>query len=85
MPQNKRSLKWHDCSCVPRNEARCVVSSRTTSRNRNAVGEATGRSDQMFATIHSERDWVLVFPRIRVEFDLHGIGVDIVEKNLNVK
>ena len=85
MPQNERSLKRHERSCVLRNEARRVVSNRATCRNRSTVGEGTCRSDQAFATIHSLRDWVPVFLRLRVEFDPHGIGIDIIEKNLNVK
>jgi hypothetical protein len=31
------------------------------------------------------RDRFSVFLRIRVEFDPHGIGVDVIEKNLHVK
>jgi hypothetical protein len=31
------------------------------------------------------RDWVPVFQRLRVEFDANGAGIDIIEKNLNVK
>ena len=85
MPQNERSLKRHERSYVPRNEARRVVSNGATRRNRSTVGEGACRSDQAFATIHSVRDWVLVFLRLRVEFDPHGIGIDIIKKNLNVK
>ena len=74
MPQNERSLKRHERSFVLRNEARRVVSSRAICRKRSTVGESTCRSDQAFATIHSMRDWVLVFLRLRVEFDLTASG-----------
>lgn len=85
MPQNERSLKRHERSYVLRNEARRVVRNRATGWNRSTVGEGTCRSDQAFATIHSLRDWDLIFLRLRVEFDPHGIGIDIIKKNLNVK
>lgn len=85
MPQNERSLKRHERSYVLRNEARSVVSNRATRRHRSTVGEGTCRSDQAFATIHSMRDWVLVFLALRVQFDPHGIGIHIIKKNLNVK
>jgi hypothetical protein len=70
---------------MSRNEARRVVRKRATFRNRSTVGEDTCRPGQAFATIHSERDWDFVFLRVRVEFDLHGIGIDILKKDLNVK
>ncbi len=85
MPQNERRLKRHERSCVLRNEARRVVSNRATRRNRSIVGEAICRSYQAFATIHRVRDWAGVLLRLRVEFDPHGIGIDIIKKNLNVK
>lgn len=85
MPQNERSLKRHERSCVLRHEARRVVSNRATRRNRSTVGESTCRSDQAFATIHNERNWLLAFLRLRVQLDPHGIGINIIKKNLNVK
>jgi len=85
VPKNERCLKRHERSCVLRHEARRVVSDRATCRNRSTIGEATHRSGHRFAALHGERERALIVLRIRVEFDLHGIGVDIVEKNLNVK
>ena len=85
MPQNERSLKRHESSYVLRNEARRVVSNRATCRNRSTVGEDPRLSGQPFATIHGVHYWALVFLRLRVEFDPHGIGIDIFKKNLNVK
>ena len=85
MPQNERTLKRHKSPYAPRNEARRVVSSRATCRNRSTVAEGTRRSGQAPATIHCMRDWTLAFLRVSVEFDLHGIGIDIIKKNLNVK
>jgi len=85
VPPNERSLKRHERPYMLRNEARRVVRNGATSRNRSAVGEGICRSVQGFATIHSERDRVLVFLRVRVEFDSHGVGIHIIEKNLNVK
>ena len=85
MPQNETCLKRHERSYVLRNEARGVVSNRATPRNRSTVVEGTCRSGQAIATIHSVRDWILVFLRLRVQFDSHGIGIDIIQKNLNVK
>jgi hypothetical protein len=70
---------------VLRNEARRVVSQRATCRNRSTLGESTCRFDQSFATIHNVREWVLVFLRRRVQLDPHGIGIDIIKKNLSVK
>lgn len=85
MPQNKRSLKRHKRSYVPWNEARCVVSSGATGRKRSTVGERTCRSDHAFATTHGLCDCVLAFLRLRVQFDTHGFGVDVIKKDLNVK
>ena len=85
MPQNERSLKRHRRSCVLRNEARRVVGNRTTCRNRSTVCESASRSGHSSATCHILRDWVPVFQRLRVEFDANGAGIDIIEKNLNVK
>ena len=85
MPQNERSLKRHECSCVPWNETRRVVSNRATCRNRSAVGEGARRFDRVFATGHDLRDWVSVFLRLRIKVDAYGIGIDIIKKNLNVK
>jgi hypothetical protein len=84
MPQNERSLKRHERSYVLRNEARRIVSNRTICRNRSTVGEGTVRSDEAFATIHGVPDWVLLFLRLRVEFDSHGVGIDIIQKDLNL-
>ena len=85
LPKNERCLKRHKRSYVLRNDARRVVSKRATRGNRSTVDEGTCRSDQAFATIHSVRGWVPLFLRLRVEFDPHGIGIDIIKKNLNVK
>ena len=85
MPKNEMSLKRHERSHVPRNEARRVVSQRAACWNRSTVGEATCRSDEAFATAHGVRDWALVFLPLRVQFYSHGIGIDITKKNLNVK
>ena len=85
MPQNERSLKRHERSCVPRNEARCVVSNRATRRNRSTISEGACRSGKVLVTIHSLRDWILASLRLRVELDAHCIWVDIVKKNLHVK
>ena len=85
MPQNERSLKRHECSCVLRNDARRVVGSRATRRNRSAIHERICGSRQAFARTHGMRDLVLVFRRLCVEFDADGIGVDIIQKNLNMK
>src|ERR1700728_1653358 len=82
VPQNERSLKRHKRSCVPRNEAWRVVSSRATRRNRSTVGKGTCRSGSAFATIHSEHDCALIFLRLRIEFHTHRIRIDIVKKNL---
>ena len=43
-PQNERSFKRHKCSSVLRNDARRVVSNRTSCRNRSAVDEGGLRS-----------------------------------------
>ena len=85
MPQNERSLKRHQGSYVLRDEARRVVSNWAICRHRSTVGEGACRSDQALATIHCLRGWIPVFLRIRVEFDPHGIGIDIIKKNLNLK
>jgi hypothetical protein len=66
MPQNERSLKRHERSYVPRNEAPCVIDSGATGRKRSTVGERTCRSDHAFATIHGVCDCLLVFLRLRV-------------------
>ena len=34
---------------------------------------------------HRVRDWFPVFLRLRVELDSQGIGIDVIQKNLNVK
>ena len=68
-----------------RNETRRVVSNRATLWNSRTVGEGTRCADQAFATTHGVRDRDLILLRLRVEFDLHGIGIDIIQKNLNVK
>src|SRR5271170_6183001 len=85
VPQNERSLKRHERAYVLRNEARRIVSSRATRWNRSTVGEGIGRSDQAFATIHSLRDWVSAFLRLRVQLDPDGVRIDIIKKDLNVK
>ena len=85
MPQNKWRLQWHERPRVLRNEARGVVPGWAIGRDNGSVCEATCRTNQAFATIHSVRDWVLVFLRLRVQFHSHGIGIDIIKKNLNVK
>ena len=85
MPQNESSFQRHERSRMLRNEPRRVVSGRTTCGNRSTVGEGSGRADQAFATIHNERDWVPVFLRVRVQFDAHGIRIDIIKKHLHVK
>lgn len=85
MPQNKRRLQRHQRSYVLRNEARRVVRGWAIGRNNGIVCEAICRTNQAFATIHSVRDWVLLFLRLRVQLDPHGIGIDIIKKNLNVK
>ena len=84
MPQNKRSLKRHQRTCVLRNAARCVVANRATRWKRSTVS-GTRRSDQAFASIHGVPDWFLLVLRLRVQFDPHGIGIEITKKNLNVK
>jgi hypothetical protein len=61
VPQNKRRLQRHERSHVLRNEARCVVRSRTSRGNNSSVCEATCRANQDFATIHELRDWGSVF------------------------
>ena len=85
MPQNESSLKRHERCCVLRNEARRVVCCWAIGRGIGSIWEGTCRPDEAFATIHSERDWVVVFLRLRVKFDPHGIGIDVIKKNLNVK
>lgn len=85
MPQDKRGLQRHERSHVLRNEARCVVSSRASRRNKSSVCEATCRANQAFATTHGLRDRGSVILRLRVEFDLYSIGVNIVKKDLNLK
>lgn len=85
MPQNEGSLNRHERSCVPRNEPWCVVGKRATYRNRDTVSERTRRSNQAFTTIHGVPDWALAFIRLGVQFNLHGIGIEIVKINLNMK
>ena len=85
MPQNKRRFQWHQRTCMLRNQARCVVRNRATRRNRNTVGEGVCRSDQAFTAIHSLRGRSPIFLRIRVQLDSHCTGIDIIQKNLNLK
>jgi len=85
VPQNERRLKRHERSRVLRNEPRRVVSSRANRQNRSAVSEGARRSGHTLATNHRVRDWALVFLPIRVKFDTHGVGIEIIKKNLNVK
>lgn len=85
MPENERSLKRHERSRMPRNETRRKVSDRAAGGKRSAVGERTCRFSRAIATSHNLRDWVAVFLRLRVEFHAHGIGIDFIKKNLNVK
>ena len=85
MPQNESSLKRHERSHVLRDEPRRVVSNRAIYGNRSAVSEGARRSGQALATIHRVRYWARVFLPVRVEFDTHGVGVEIVKNNLNEK
>ena len=86
VPENKRRFQRHQRPRVLRNEPRGVVSGWAIGRDNGGVCEATRRTNQAYATIHSVRDWVLVFfLRLRVQFDPHGIRIDIIKKNLNVK
>jgi len=70
---------------VLRDDARSIVGDRATRWNKSTVSEGTRCSDQAFAAIHSERAWVAVFLWLRVQFDLHGIGIDVIKKNLDVE
>ena len=85
MPKNKRRLQRHQRSHVLRNEARCVVRSRAIGRDSCSVGEATCRTHQAFATIHGLCNWSRIFLCLRVEFDPHSIGINIVKKDLNLE
>lgn len=85
MPQDERRLERHGCSFMMRDEARRVISNRATGRNRSTVGEGVRGSREGFATRHFLRERFPVFLGIRVEFDLHGIAIDIIKINLNVK
>ena len=85
MPQNERSLERNERPSVPRDEARRVVGNRATCRNRSTVAVSTCCFDRAIVTIHSLRDWIPLFLRLRVEFDPHGIGIEIIKKSLNVK
>jgi len=85
VPQNKRRFQRHECSDIPRNQARRVVSNRATLRDRSTVAKRTCRSGLAFAAIHNVRDWILVFLRLRIELDTHGIEIDITKKDLNLK
>jgi hypothetical protein len=85
VPQNESRLERHERRCVLRNKARGVVRCWAIGRGIGSICEGTCRPDEAFAATHSERDWVLVFLRLRVQFDPHGIGIDIIKKSLNVK
>ena len=85
MPQNERSLQRHERSHVLRNEAWSIVCGRAIGRNNDSVCEEICRTNEAFATTHGLRNGVPVILRRRVEFDPHGIGIDIVKKSLNLK
>ena len=85
MPQNERSFERHERSYMPRNEARRVVCNWATCQEGSTVSESACCSGQSFATSHRMRGCLLAFLRLRIELDCHGIGIDITEKDLNVK
>ena len=85
MPQNERSFERHERSCMPRNETRRVVGNWATCRDGSTVSESACCSGQSFATNHCMRECLIAFLRLRIELDRHGIGIDITEKDLNVK
>jgi len=53
VPQNERSLKRYERSYVPRNEARCVVSSRVIRRNRSTIGVVRCGCTQRFGKLRA--------------------------------
>lgn len=85
MPQNERRLKRYERSRVLRNEPWRIVSSRAACRNRSTVSEGTRSSGQRLTANHCVRYWAFVFLPVSVEFNAHGVGIEIVKKNLNVK
>lgn len=85
MPQNEGSFKGHECPQVARNQTWRVVSSRASCRNRSTVVEAASRSGHAFAAVHNELCRDRAFLCLGIEFDTHGVGIEIVKKNLNMK
>lgn len=84
MPQNKRRFQGDRRPRVLRDDARGVVRGRAIGWDYGSVCDATCRTHRTFATIHGLRDWVPVL-LLRVKFDLNGIRIDIVKKDLNLK
>ena len=85
MPKNERDLQWHQSPRMLGHQARGVVRSRASGRNKSPIGEGTIRANQAFATTHGLPDRVGIFPPIRVKFDPHSFGVHIANQDLNLE
>ena len=85
MPEYERRLERHERSVVRRNQSRRVVGRWTSRRNTKSVQKAAGRTDEALATIHDFADGSVAVLRFSVQFDVHGFGIEIVKKNLNLK
>ena len=85
MPQNERRLQRHERPAVLGNKPRSVVSGGASLGKNGGVGKAVCRADEMLTAMQRLRDWSIAVLSFGVEFDPHGIGIEIVEKDLNVK
>lgn len=85
MPEYERGLERHERSAVVRNQSRGVVSWRARRGNSGTIYKSVGGTGEALTTIHIFPDRGLAIPRFRVEFDSHGIGIEIVKEDSHLK
>src|SRR5580658_2427495 len=85
VPQNEGGLEWDECSGVLGNQARSEVGCGAGGWKRRGVHETVFRADQTFASLHGLAQNGGAIFLFGVELGTNGVGIQLVEKDLNLK
>ena len=93
MPENIGSFEGHECSGMLRDEARSIVGGGASGGNGGCEHVGVGGADEAVTAIHGVAlRRVAIFPfrvpfhlAFRVKLHTDGVGIEIVEKDLDLE